>query len=289
MDVGRVGIWSGRFRVIDEDEVRRHASIVEDLGYHALWIPGGGSDGILSAVGAALGATQTLVVASAILNIWSYPPAEVAAVVRELDHAYPGRCLLGLGVSHPTIVNGRTSAIYARPLEKMAAVLDVLDREGVASKDRILAALGPKMLDLARDRSLGAHPYCTTIEHTAIARARLGPDALLAPGIKIVLERDRDRAHEIARSGVSRYLKLENYVNNLLRLGWSTEDLRFGGSDELIDALVGWGDEDEIAAFIHAHLVAGADHVAIQVLHPRPEEFPVSQWTALATLLSDLL
>ena len=151
--------------------------------------------------------------------------------------------------------------------------------------ERILAALGPKMLEMARGRSLGAHPYCITVEHTAIAREILGAGSVLAPEVKVVLEPDRGLAYEIARRGLDRYLKLPNYANNLVRLGWRREDLENGGSDALVDALVAIGSPEAIAERVDAHLGAGADHAAIQVLSATPREFPITGWRQLAEIL----
>lgn len=289
MNLGTVGIWSGQFRSTSEAETKKHAAILDELGFHTLWIPGGGAESILNAVRSALDATSSLAVASGILSIWLYPPEDVATVYDELVHESHGRCVLGLGVSHAPIVDSVTSYTYSQPLSQMKVFLDGLDLAGLKVDDRILAALGPKMLDLARDRSAGAHPYCTTVEHTKIARERIGENALLAPEVKVLLETDPTKARAISRVALDRYLKLDNYVNNLLRLGWSQEDIGNGGSDALIDALVGWGSEEEVVAHIHAHLVAGADHVALHTLSEEPDQFPVSQWRTLSSLLSDLL
>ncbi len=289
MDIGTIGIWSGHFRSHSDGENREHAAILDDLGFHTLWIPGGGSEGILSAVRSCLESTTSLVVASGILSIWLYPAADVVRVFGEIQEASGDRAVLGLGVSHAPTVNANNTHTYAQPLRQMITYLDELDAAGLATDDRILAALGPKMLDLARSRSAGAHPYCVTVEHTKIARERLGVGPLLAPEVKVIMESDPIKARAAARANLARYLKLDNYVSNLLRLGWTAEEIDNDGSDRLIDALVGWGTKDQIAAHIHSHLAAGADHVAIQVITATPNEFPVPEWESLSELVADLL
>jgi probable F420-dependent oxidoreductase len=224
------------------------------------------------------------------LSIWLYPAKDVVTTYHEIQAKHGGRAILGLGVSHAPTVNSVTDFTYAQPMRQMREYLDGLDRAGLSTDYRILAALGPKMIDLAKERSAGAHPYCTTIEHTKIARERLGEGPLLIPEVKVIFEADPDKARAIARAGLDRYLKLDNYVNNLLRLGWTQEEIENGGSDALIDALAGWGSDEQIMAHIHGHLDAGADHVALHVMTTTtPEKFPLAEWRLLADLVADLL
>jgi probable F420-dependent oxidoreductase len=274
------GIWSGELRRAGDDGERREAAAeLEALGYSALWFPGGQGGPVFEAADLLLGATERVTVATGILNVWRHTPAEAAEGHRRLRTAHGDRFLLGIGIGHPQSVEE-----YRRPLTKMREYLSELD---VPRDERILAALGPKMLDLAREQSLGAHPYFVPVEHTRIARERLGPDAVLAPEQAVVLEADPGRARTIARLHVDRYLGLPNYTNNLLRVTDFTEDdLREGGSDRLVDAVVAWGDEAAIRARLDAHRAAGADHVCIQVIHGRAGELPLPEWRALAPALT---
>jgi probable F420-dependent oxidoreductase len=232
---------------------------LERLGYGTLWF--GGSPPDLTTVEPALAASTSLSVATGIVNVWD-GPVDTAAY-SYLTRAYPGRFVLGLGVGHRKFV-GDT---YTRPLDRMVSCLDDLDAAGVPAAGRVLAALGPKMLGLARDRTAGAHPYLVTPEHTAQAREILGEGKWLAPEQKVVLSTDPDEARAIARRTLAMYLELPNYTNSWLRLGFTEADLAGGGSDRLVDALVAWGDVDAIRERVGAHWEAGADHVALQVLN----------------------
>jgi len=282
MDLGRVGVWSAQLRYGDRGAIREAAAELEDLGYGALWVPGGAGGDVLGDCARLLDATRRVVVATGILNIWMHDAADVAAGHQRLAR---GRFLLGLGVSHALLVD-RTGT-YERPLAKMREYLDRLDAASppVPVAERVLAALGPRMLELARDRSAGAHPYLTTPDHTAVARAVLGPGPLLAPEQKVVLETDAGRARAIAREALAIYLRLPNYTNNLLRSGFTTDDLAGGGSDRLVDRVVAWGDVETVAARIGEHFAAGADHVCIQVLLPDRAAMPLDEWRRLRPAL----
>jgi probable F420-dependent oxidoreductase len=256
--VGRYGIWthaSGDGLV----ELAETASELEELGYGTIWL-GGSPDARHAAP--VLAATSTITVATGIVSIWSYEAKDVAARFAELESAHPGRFLLGLGVSHAALAGER----YRRPYAAMTQYLDELDAVDVPSGRRILAALGPRMLELSRDRAAGAHPYLVTPEHTAEARALLGEGPLLAPELGVVLEADPDRARTVARGALAVYLKLPNYTNSWLRLGFTEDDLAGGGSDRLVDALYAWGDEDRVRRRVEDFWAAGADHVALQLL-----------------------
>lgn len=253
---GTLGIWAHVARLSPE-----LAREVERLGYGAIWI-GGSPSGDLSIVDDLLDATDRLVVATGIVNIWKDPARTVAASHHRIAQRFPRRFVLGVGVGHP-----EATSDYQHPYTALVEYLDVLDAEGVPIDDRVLAALGPKVLRLAADRTAGAHPYLTTPEHTRRARHVLGHDAFLAPEHKVVLERDPQRARALGRPRVAEpYLGLRNYLANLRRLGWSDEDFADGGSDALIDALVAHGDAPTVAARVREHLAAGADHVAIQLI-----------------------
>lgn len=289
MDLGRVGVWSGELRRHeDRGAVVEAAAELEELGYSALFIPGGAGGDVLGAAAELLRATRSVAVATGILNVWMHAPANVAAGVGRLQEDHPGRFALGLGISHAQSVDRDEPGRYRRPLATMRAYLDDLDaaESPVSRERRLLAALGPRMLELARDRSAGSHPYFVPVEHTGVAREALGPRAVLAPEQAVLLETDPVRARERAREHVSVYLALPNYTNNLLRVGLTEEDLRDGGSDRLVDAVVAWGDEEAIAERVAAHHEAGADHVCIQVVGGAPGELPREDWRRLAGALA---
>jgi probable F420-dependent oxidoreductase len=290
MDLGRVGIWSGQFRSQDTGEAREAARELESLGFGALWIPGGAGGDIFGDVARVLSATTALPVVTGILNVWMHDAAEVASEHARISAAYPERFLLGLGVSHASLVEAGGDRRYERPLTVMKEYLDALDVASppVRQEDRVLAALGPKMLELARDRSAGAHPYLTTPRHTGEARATLGSGPLLAPEQMVVLDPDLTTAHATARHALARYLALPNYTNNLKRLGFGDADLADGGSDRLVDGIVACGDIAAIAARVKEHLDAGADHVCLQVLTDTPAAYPIEQWRELTAIVSGL-
>lgn len=275
VDVGRYGIWQRRSDLSPE-----FAAEAEALGYGAIWI-GSSPPGDLALAESMLDATQHIAIATGIVNMWSTPAEIVGASYRRIEAKHPGRFLLGVGIGH----REQTSE-YRSPYATMVDYLDRLDEGGVPVAGRALAALGPKALRLAADRTAGAHPYLTTPEHTREARGIIGDGVLLAPEQKVVLDTDAERARAIGRPVVDRpYLHLVNYRSNLLRLGWSEADLDDGGSDALIDALVAHGDAKTVAQRLTAHLDAGADHVCVQVLDPDPNGLPMAGWTTLAPVL----
>jgi probable F420-dependent oxidoreductase len=268
--LGRVGVWLGGLGRTAWPEARDAARRIEALGYGALWLsetPTGREPLAHSAL--LLGATERIPVATGIASIWARDALAARNGALALGEAFPGRFTLGLGVSHAPAVQMRGQE-YNKPLTAMKGYLDALDAaayDGVAPSvpvPLVLAALRPKMLELSRDRTSGAHPYFVPVEHTRIARERLGAGPLLAPELTIVLERDARVARERARSFMKLYLGLTNYTNNLRDFGWGDGDLADGGSDALVDAIVGWGGVDDVAARVQAHLDAGADHVCVQ-------------------------
>jgi probable F420-dependent oxidoreductase len=281
------GIWNTGLRSSDPSEAADAAAELEQLGYTALWIAGGTRAGVLDRIECLLDATSTISLASGILSVWTQEPGEVAAAHARLTAAHPGRFVLGLGVSHRRFVDGTDGPRYERPLATMRGYLDALDAAArpVPQGERVLAALRPRMLGLARDRTAGAHPYLVTPEHTAHARELLGPDALLAPEQTVVLETDPSRAREIARQHLAIYLPLENYNAIWRNLGFRDEDFAGGGSDRLIDALVPWGGEDSARRVVEAHRAAGADHVCVQVATGDREGVPREGWRRLAPAL----
>ena len=290
MELGRVGVWSGQFRTRDAHQAAEAAAELEQLGFGALWIPGGAGGDILGDVDRAIAATDRMVVATGILNVWMHDPAEVAARHADLSAAAPDRFLLGLGVSHASLVEQGGRLRYKRPLRVMRHYLDRLDaaEPPVPRSQRVLAALGPRMLELARDRTAGAHPYLSDPSHTATARQALGAGPLLAPEQMVVLATDPDDARSRARQHLARYLELPNYTRNLRRLGYSEEDVTAPGTDHLIDGIVAWGDVGAIADRICEHLDAGADHVCVQVLGEDPTRFPRPEWRELSAALPGL-
>jgi probable F420-dependent oxidoreductase len=272
--LGRVGIWAHSDR-LSADRARE----LEKQGYGAIWI-GGSPGGDLGIVTDLLAATDSIVVATGIVNMWTDEASAIADTQRRIAARFPERFLLGVGIGHP-----EATAEYRSPYQTMVDYLDVLDAEGVPVDQRALAALGPKALRLAADRTLGAHPYLTTPEHTRQARELVGPDVLLAPEQKIVVHSDPEVARALGRRTVADpYLQLRNYVASLRRLGYTDADFADGGSDDLIDALVGHGDAPTAARRVREHLDAGADHVAIQVLASSTEH-AVRSYAELADAL----
>lgn len=278
------GLWSGLLRHGDPGKIAAAAAELESLGYRALWIPDIGGD-VFGAVDNLLGATTTATIATGILNLWMHRADETAAQHAALTARHGDRFLVGIGASHaPLIDNVVAAGTYQHPLARTSQYLDELDAAEVplATSDRALAALGPKMLALAAARTAGVHPYLVTPEHSRIAREAVGPDAVVATEQGVILETDPDTARAIARKNVAGYLSLPNYTNNWKRLGFGDDDIAGGGTDRLIDALVAWGDEAVIAARVAEHRQAGASHVCIQVLTDDPRTMPLEQWRILA-------
>ncbi len=292
--LGRVGVWSFALEAQTAAEEREAVRRIEELGYPALWVPEAvTSREIFSHAAWLLASTERMVVASGIANIWARDAVAMANGWRMLTDAYPDRFVLGLGVSHEGSV-GRRGGRYERPYAKMRAYLDAMDRaassapEPAAEPRRMLAALGPRMLELAAERSLGAHPYFVPVEHTAFARSRLGPEPVLAVEQTVVLETDPAEARRIARLFAVDYLQTPNYARNLRRMGWSEHDIAGQGSDALIDAVVAWGDVDRIASRIREHLQAGADHVCVQVVSEDETDVCLKELAELAPALLEL-
>jgi probable F420-dependent oxidoreductase len=277
--LGPVGIRSRQLVDNSPGEAVESAAELEELGFGALWVP---ARGLFERGPGLLAATRRTVVASSVASIWAYQPAELAALWRRLVDTFPRRVLLGIGASHKSIVD-KSGQRYRTPVATMGRYLDALDSAAVNTGERIIAAIWPRMQELARDRSLGSHPYLVTPEHTHETRERLGPGRILAPAQVAVLETNRARARALARHHLANpYLTLPNYARNFLRLGFSEDDLVDGGSDALVDAIVAWGDAGAVLARVRAHLDAGADHVAIHVITGAPEAMPRREWRELA-------
>jgi probable F420-dependent oxidoreductase len=253
-NLGQFGVWT--FGVPKPEQ----AVEIEKLGYRALWI-GGSPAGDLNYVEPILEATESLQVATGIINVWKDKAEDVAEAYHRVEKAFPGRFLLGIGIGHP-----EHTEEYRKPYDVLVEYLDALDAAKVPTSRRVIAALGPKVLELAARRSAGAHPYLTTPEHTGQARNLVGKTVYLAPEHKVVLTDDADEARAVGREAVGFYLNLSNYLNNWKRLGFNDDDVAKPGSDKLIDAVVAYGSPEAIAARLTEHLDAGADHVTIQVL-----------------------
>ncbi len=276
MELGRIGIWSS-YRSFGIERAGEAAKLAEQLGYAALWVGGSPHVPDLRPV---LEATSTLVTATGILNVWINDPAETAAADASLRAEFPGRFMLGIGIGHP-----EATSDYRQPLTAMRAFLDGLDAapSPPPADERCLAALGPKMLDLAGERTAGTHTYFVPVEHTRFARERLGSGKLVAPELACVIDTDPVRAKAVARDYARLYLRLGNYTQNLLRFGFSEADIGEGGSDRLIDAIIPQGSAGQIAEVVRAHLDAGADHVCLQPLGE--DGIPRESWTALSRVL----
>jgi probable F420-dependent oxidoreductase len=288
--LGRVGAWTFEFDKMSAAESIDAARRIDALGYRCLWIPESvTSREIFTHATLLLSATSRLIVAAGIANIHARDPVAMANGARLLADAFPGRFILGLGVSHKPAVE-RLGGSYGRPIEEMTAYLDALagapfvGPAAASPAPFVLAALGPRMLELSAARTAGAHPYFVPVEHTAFAREHVGPDALLAPEMAVALEEDPTVARAVARGHMRRYLRLANYANNLRRLGWSDADMDGDGSDRLVDAIVAWGPTTDVVARVRRHLSDGADHVGIQAL-PSERRSQLDQLEELAAAL----
>jgi probable F420-dependent oxidoreductase len=290
IDIGTFGVWTSLLDLHPTTRVREIVAELDEMGWGCLWRPEStGRDPLVTAA-LWLDACPRMAVATGIAQTYARHPLTTMAANRTLDEAFPGRFLLGLGVSHAPLVEGVRGLDYSTPLADMAAHLDAMDAApftGLAPEGRpprILAALGPKMLELSATKADGAHPYFTTPEHTALARDIIGPDKFLAPEHMVLLETDPDRARRVARANMARYLQLPNYTRNLKRLGFSDDEIS-SVSDRLVDAIVLWGDVESIVPRVREHLDAGADHVCVQALVEDPSELPVDDWRRLAEAL----
>ena len=270
--VGRFGVW---YRGAPPSGFGR---ALERLGFSTLWL-GGSPAGDLRLAEEQLDATTTLTLATGIVNIWASDPHEVAGAFARVEARHPGRFVLGVGVGHR-----EATAAYRSPFESLSSYVDTLLTDGVPAGSLVLAALGPRVLRLAAERTAGAHPYLVTPEHTKRAREILGEAPLLAPEQKVAVEPDPERGRALGRGALAYYLGLANYTNNLRRLGFSEADLADGGSDALVDALVAHGPPDAVAARLHEHLDAGADHVAVNLV-PHDGEDPAETLAVLAGTL----
>ncbi|MDT5204313.1 MAG: hypothetical protein QOD34_949 [Mycobacterium sp.] len=286
MDLTGIGIWSNQLRYGDPAESADAAADLDELGFRALWIPDVGGQ-VFEAVGNLLAATTTTTIATGILNLWMHTADEVAENYAALTAEHGDRFLLGIGVSHAPVIDAVAPGKYRKPLAATASFLDELDAapQPVPVQRRVLAALGPKMLSLSARRGAGAHPYLVTPDHTASARATLGDGPLLLPEQTVILTDSADEARTIGIDWLGAYMALPNYANNLLRSGFTEDDLS-QVSDRLFNAIIAWGDEDAILRRVSEHRSAGADHVCIQVLLSDPWAYPREQWRRIAAALT---
>lgn len=291
VELGRTGIWYGMIDSLRAPQAKAAARLAEDLGYGTLWVAEAvGRDPFVSSA-LLLDSTERLALATGIANIYARDPMTMVAGQRALAEAFPDRFLLGLGVSHGHLVAGIRKHDWSRPYSHMVDYLERMDNALYMAvtpehdPGRVLAALGPRMLRLSANRANGALTYFVPPEHTAIARDTMGSDALLAVEQMVVLSTDPDEARRIAREGMAIYLRLPNYFDNLVRLGFSEADRDGGGSDRLVDAVVAWGTPDQIAERVSQHHAAGADHVCVQVLRDDLSTAPEPEWRSLAGVL----
>ena len=286
MDLSGVGVWSHHLRYGDPAQSAEAAAELDELGFTALWIPDVGGP-VLDSVDHLLSSTKHTVIATGILNLWMHEPSDVAARYASLTKTYGERFLLGIGCSHAPLVDAEEPGRFRKPLAATRSFLDALDaaEQPVPVESRVLAALGPKMLELSATRTRGAHPYLGTPDHTRQAREVLGDGPLLLPEQTVILTEDRAEARAVGTDWLRTYLVLPNYANNLLRSGFTEDDLS-SISDRVFDAIIAWGDEEAIRRRVNEHRVAGADHICVQVLTADPQEFPREQWRRLAAALT---
>lgn len=293
MELGRIGIWTFQLDVQPMARAREAVAQLEELGFGTLWLPEAVGREPFANSALLLSASSRIVVATGIASLHARTAMTMQAGWKTLSEAFPGRFLLGIGVSHQPMVEGVHGHAFDKPYSTMVSYLDAMDRglyfaaSPEVTPQRVLAALGPKMLRLSAARGLGAHPYFVPVEHTAFAREVLGAGPQLLPEQAVVFETDPTKAREIARRFMSTYLGLPNYTNNLKRLGWTDDDIATN-PDRLVDALVAWGTTDQIVARLKAHLDAGADHVSVQVLTADPRGLPMAEWTELAAATKSL-
>lgn len=286
MNLGQAGVWLGSMASLPAAALRRAVAEIEAMGYGTIWIGEAIGREALAASALILAATSRVTVATGIANIYVRDATAMMNGARTLEEAWPGRFVLGIGVSHMPMVSARGHQ-YGRPVTAMREYLDAMAKApfrlaNAQTPPILLAALGVKMLELARDRTEGAHPYFVPLEHTKEARRILGKDRVLAPEVAVTFSTDRQAARAAGDRYMKTYLGLENYRRNLERLGWGGQDLESPGSDRLFDAMVSWGEVGKIAASVRRHLEAGANHVAIQVLTSTPEQAPLRELRELA-------
>lgn len=287
MNLGRIGLWAADFDLQPMTKAQEAIAQVEEMGYGAVWVPEAVIREPFASTSLLLSATKKMVLATGIASLHARTAQTMQAGWKTLTEAFPDRFLLGIGVSHAPMVQGVHKGNYDKPYSTMVEYLDAMDNgiffgsAPTTAPQRVLAALGPKMLKLAAERGAGAHPYFTPVEHTVFARETMGANALLAPELAVVLETDATKAREIARKYMTTYTRLPNYTNNLKRFGFTEEEITHQ-EDRLVDAIVAWGSIDTVTAAVKSHLDAGADHVCIQVLTDKTGTLPMREWQELA-------
>jgi probable F420-dependent oxidoreductase len=287
MNLGRIGLWAADFDLQPMAKAQEAIAQVEEMGYGAVWVPEAVIREPFASTALLLSATKKMVLATGIASLHARTAQTMQAGWKTLTEAFPDRFLLGIGVSHAPMVQGVHKGNYDKPYSTMVEYLDSMDNgiffaaAPTTTPQRVLAALGPKMLKLAAERGAGAHPYFTPVEHTAFARETMGANALLAPELAVVLETDATKAREIARKYMTTYTRLPNYTNNLKRFGFTEEEITHQ-EDRLVDAIVAWGSIDSVTTAVKGHLDAGADHVCIQVLTDKPGTLPMREWQELS-------
>ena len=292
--LGRIGVWSFALESLTAAEEREAVAEIESFGYGAIWFPESvESREVFAHAGWILASTERAIAVSGIANIWARDPTAMANGWRMLTDAYPERFVLGVGVSHAGSV-ARRGGTYERPYTAMRDYLDSMNRAPSSAPENdwtprlVLAALGPRMLELGAERAHGVHSYFVPVEHTAFARQRLGPGPVLAVEQTVVLESEPSEARRVARGFALDYLQSENYARNLKRMGWTGADVAGQGSDALIDAVIAWGDVDRVALRVRQHLDAGADHVCVQVVAEDELDPCLQQLGELAPALLEL-
>lgn len=289
MQLGAFGVWTLQLDILPTARMQETAAEFEELGYGTLWFGETAGREAFTKAALLLAGTKRMIIATGIANIYGRDPLTMSAAQKTLAEAFPNRFLLGLGVSHIPLVEKLRGHRYDKPVATMRAYLDAMDKapfhsvQPASKPPRVLAALGPKMLQLSAERADGAHPYNSTPKHTAQARELLGPGPWLCPEQAVVLEKDPAKARAIARKFLAIYLTLPNYTNNWLRLGFQEADIKDGGSDRLIDSVIAWGDLKTVLGRIQEHHAAGADHVCIQVLTDDSKTFPLREHRELAS------
>lgn len=289
IDIGPIGLWHGGFDALPAARVREAVADLDEMGWPCVWIPETVARDPFVAASVMLGATTNLKIATGIASIWARDAMTTANATKTLNEAHDGRFLLGLGVSHHTITEWVRKHDYSKPLTKMREYLERMDAsmfkgiEPTEPPTRVIAALGPKMLALGAEMTDGVHPYFVPVEHTAVARAAVGPDKIVATEQMVVLDSDASSARDTARTHMKVYCGLPNYANNLIRSGFTESEIT-GIEDRLVDAIVAWGSVDDVVARVREQQAAGASHVCIQVLRPDREQ-PVDEWRELAEAL----
>lgn len=285
--MGRVGLWSADFDLQPMSKAQEAIAEVEEMGYGAVWVPEAVLREPFASTALLLSATKKMVLATGIASLHARTAQTMQAGWKTVTEAFPDRFVLGIGVSHAPMVTGVHKGAYDKPYSTMVEYLEAMDAGVYFSPApstpprRVLAALGPKMLQLAAQRADGAHPYFTPVEHTAFARDTMGTGPFLAPEVAVVMETDATKAREIARAYMKTYTRLPNYANNLKRFGFADDEI-VEQNDRLVDAIVGWGTTDQVAARVKEHFDAGADHVCVQVLTDSTGVLPMQQWRELA-------